>query len=539
MMNPELIDKIIELLAPDGFTERSESEAKYPKRLLGDGAIVTRSAPSPTGFVHIGTVYMSLINKLIALHTRGVNMLRVEDTDKKREIKDGVAKIVNALELFDLKPDEGVDKDGKSYGEYGPYLQSERGKIYLGYAVDLLKKGRAYPCFATQDELDSSYKEQQTAKVRPGYYGQWALWRDKGDAEIGKALEAGKPFVLRFRSQGSHDKRLKIDDMLKGSVELPENDLDIPLIKSDEHRLPTYHLAHVVDDSLMKTNLVVRGDEWLPNTPLHIELAEALGIMPFHYAHFTPINIMDGTSRRKLSKRKDPEADISFFLAAGYPTKAILEYLVGLANSSFEDWRKANPAKPIWDFPFSFEKWAKTRGALLDIQKLDDVSKDFIVSLSQEDYEKEMLAWAKDAAPYLSAAVAKDPTYASKVFAVEREGEKKRKDLAKWSDAPEQYGYFFDDLFKEHFATRIDKELSDVDAAVVTNACQAFLGNYDPKDDQATWLEKCRSAAGKVGLDLRDFARIIRVKLTGKNRAPDLYTIMQVMGMSRVGQRLS
>ncbi len=551
MYSKELHDRLVSLLAPDGYTPRTESEAHYPPRSLPDDAIVTRSAPSPTGFVHIGTIYMSLINKLVALRTKGVNMLRVEDTDKKREIENGIRIIVDGLQTFGLKADEGVDADGVSYGEYGPYLQSERGKIYLGYAIELLEKGRAYPDFATPEELEANYKKQQAAKVRPGYYGEYALWRDKPEEDIIRALDANQPFVLRFKSEGSHNHRVSINDVLKGRVELPENDLDVPLIKSDEYRLPTYHLAHVVDDHLMQTNIVLRGDEWLPSTPLHIELAQALNISPFRYAHFAPINIMDGSSKRKLSKRKDPQADVQYFIKAGYPTEAILEYLIRLANSNFEDWRKDNPTTSLWEFPFSLDKWAKARGALLDIQKLDDVSKDVIAALPQDEYEKEILAWAKLHDTKLYDAMQQDVAYTKKVLAIEREGELKRKDLAKWSDAPLQYAYFYDSLFDTATAS---KELADVDADTQTTVLKEFLDRFDTADDQPTWFEKLKSAAEAAGFatdhkafkaepekykgNLADFARIIRIKLTGKNRTPDLWTIMQVMGADRVNSRL-
>jgi glutamyl-tRNA synthetase len=318
MYSPELQQRLIKLLAPDGYLRHEKSEARYPRRSLVEGAIVTRSAPSPTGFVHIGTIYMSLINKLVALRTSGVNILRIEDTDKKREIVEGIEIIVNGLAQFDLRAEEGVDESGHSYGLYGPYIQSERSEMYLGFAIKLLQTGRAYPCFATAKELNVSYTQQQIEKVRPGYYGKWALWRNKTETEISAALDDNMPFVLRFKSEGTHEKRVQLIDLLKGALELPENDMDVPLIKSDDYHLPTYHLAHVVDDYLMQTTVILRGDEWLPSTPLHIELAQALGIKPFQYAHFTPINIMDGSSKRKLSKRKDPQADINYFIAAGY-----------------------------------------------------------------------------------------------------------------------------------------------------------------------------------------------------------------------------
>jgi len=550
MYSDSLIERLISLLAPNGLTPRAESEAKFPARSLSDGAEVMRVPPSPTGFVHIGTIYAGLINERIAHQTNGVFILRIEDTDKKREVEGTLEGIIKAFKAFELSYDEGPDKDGV----YGPYLQSERADIYLGYAVDLLKKGRAYPCFTTSEELSELTKQQQTKKLRPGYYGEYAIWRDKSEEEIKEALDAGRPFVLRFRSEGSHNKRIKYTDVFKGQMEVPENDLDVPLIKSDEHRLPTYHLAHVVDDYLMRVTKVFRSDEWLPSTALHIELAEALGIQPFPFGHFGPIFESDrnGGGKRKLSKRKDDEADVQYWLKAGYPIKAVKAYLLGLANSSFEDWYRSNPGAPLTDFKVSLEKLSASRAPLLDMKKLEDYSKDYIASLTQDEFEKELLTWAKDEAPYLVEAAEADKEYASKVFAIERDGDKPRKDLASWNGAPEQFGYFFDELFRDHFATRIEEELKDLDTS---DACSVFVANYNESDSQEEWFDKLKAAADKAGYasdmkeyranpeafkgSLADYAKIIRVKLTGKNRTPDLWAIMKIMGSDRVKSRLS
>jgi glutamyl-tRNA synthetase len=552
MYSNELIEKLTALLAPNGYTPRAESEAAYPVRILPTGAEVMRVPPSPTGFVHIGTIYAGLVNERIAHQSGGVFILRIEDTDKKREITGSVDQIIEAFKAFGLNYDEGPNIDAT----YGPYFQSQRGKIYMGYALELLKNGRAYPCFATSDELQAATKDQQAKKQRPGYYGDWALWRDKSEAEILAALDAGLPFVLRFKSLGDHQKRIAYSDIFKGKMEVPENDLDVPLIKSDEYRLPTYHLAHVVDDHLMRVTKVFRSDEWLPSTALHIELAQALNIEPFSYGHFAPISIIDknGGGKRKLSKRKDDEADVQFWLKAGYPIEGVKAYLLGLANSNFEEWYRANPDKSLGDFPVSIEKLAASRSPLLDLAKMEDYSKDYIANLSQDNFVSFIHEWAELNAPYLVDAVSKDKDYAEKVFAVERDGDKPRKDLTKWSDVPEQYGYFFDELFGPHFATRINDELKDLDSEAVANACKEFLATYDEKDDQQTWFDKLKAAAEQTGFaidnkayketpekfkgNVADFARIIRVKLTGKNRTPDLWTIMRVMGRERIAKRL-
>ena len=534
MYSETLIDRLINLLAPEGYVPRPESEAKFPARSLPAGAEVMRVPPSPTGFVHIGTIYAGLVNERIAHQTGGVFILRIEDTDKKREVEGSVDQIVNAFKAFELSYDEGPEIGG----DYGPYFQSERGQIYLGYAIDLLQKGRAYPCFATADELQASVKDQQAKKVRPGYYGEWALWRDKSEDEINTALDANKPFVLRFRSEGSHERRITYQDVFKGKMEVPENDLDVPLVKSDETRLPTYHLAHVVDDNLMHVTKVFRSDEWLPSTALHIELAQTLGIEPFKYGHFAPISVIDknGGGKRKLSKRKDDEADVQYWLKAGYPVEAIKAYLLGLANSNFEDWYRNNPDKSLEDYQVSLEKLAASRAPLLDMTKLEDYAKDYIARRPFEDFRGQIIAHAKAG---FKTALEADSEYTDLVLNIEREGEKPRKDLAKWSDAFEQYGYFFDELFEAEFKKRINEELSDVEPERIKAATLAFMSDYNFADSQEAWLEKMRKGAESVGMHMRDYARIVRVKLTGKNRTPDLYAIMQAMGEDRVRPRLS
>lgn len=532
MYSNTLLERIIALLAPEGFTPREESEARFPARQLPEGAEVMRVPPSPTGFVHIGTIYAGLVNERIAHQSGGVFILRIEDTDKKREVEGSVDRIVGAFEAFGLAYDEGPGRDGG----YGPYFQSERGKIYLGYAIDLLQKGRAYPCFATPEELQAAVKEQQAQKVRPGYYGQWALWRDKSEDEINAALDAGKPFVLRFRSEGSHDKRIRYTDIFKGKMEVPENDLDVPLIKSDESRLPTYHLAHVVDDYLMRVTKVFRSDEWLPSTALHIELSQALGHEPFTYGHFAPISISDNGNKRKLSKRKDDEADVQFWLQAGYPVEAVKAYLLGLANSNFEDWYRANPGKPLTDFPVSLEKLAASRAPLLDMAKLEDYAKDYIATLPASDFHRHILAVAS---PEFATALQADTEYTQRVLMIERDGAKPRKDLAKFADAYEQYGYFFDGLFEADFKPRISEELRDLTAEQISAASEYYLSDYAYEDTAEDWLAKTRAGAEATGLHMRDYTKIIRVKLTGKSRTPDLWTIQQVMGEARVRSRLS
>ncbi len=558
-MNQKLKNQIAELLT-DGqkIASRAEVESRFPNRNLSESAEVTRFCPSPTGFVHIGAIFTAMICQYVAKQSNGVYILRIEDTDKKREVEGAKQLIVEQLHAFGVEPDEGLQIDGTTVGDYGPYVQSERGDIYLAYALDLLEKGRAYPCFATPEELANAVKDQQSKKLRPGYYGEWALWRDKDESDVEQALKAGKPFVLRFRSEGAHTRRMQFVDVLKGHMDVPENDLDVPLIKSDEYRLPTYHLAHVVDDYLMQATIILRGEEWLPSTPLHIEIATALGITPFRYAHTPVISIVDpnGGGKRKLSKRKDPEADVAFWQEAAYPLKSIKAYLLGLANSNFEDWYRENPNEPIESFQFSLDKLASSRSPLLDIKKLEDYAKDEIANMPQEHFNKEVLAWTDVHNHTLFEALITDPEYTNSVLSIERTGDKPRKDVAKWSDIPSQFGYFYDEIFSsQEWQNEIFENMDDLPEKDQNVAKSAFLSNYEHSADKDTWFENMKKSAESAGYALErkdmksnpdkykggiaDFAKIIRVSLTGKKNTPDLWTIMQVMGETRVRSRLS
>ena len=546
-MKDELKHKIELLLCGEQVVpSRADIEARYPQRELPIGAEVTRLCPSPTGFVHIGTIFTAQICQFVARQSGGIYMLRIEDTDKKREVEGAKQLIASQLQAFGVQADEGLQVDGRQAGSYGPYVQSERWELYMRYALELLARDRAYPCFATSDELQAAVKDQQAKKLRPGYYGEWALWRDRSDEDIEAELRKGTPFVLRFKSHGSHEKRVRFDDALKGTLELPENDLDVPLIKSDEWKLPTYHLAHVVDDFLMQATIILRGEEWLPSTPLHLELCDALNIPRFRYGHTPVISIIDptGGGKRKLSKRKDPEADVAFWLKQAYPLKSVKAYLLGLANSNFEDWYAAHPDSDLGEFPFSLERLRTSRSPLLDMKKVEDYAKDEIARLPQEHFNKEVLAWAELHDKPLFEAMMRDPNYTKNVLAIERDGEKPRKDVAKWSDVHEQFGYFYDRIFERRTKNR-DEAL----------ASEYFLKHYNHVADKDTWFENMKQAAVTAGycLDrkelkeypekykggIADFAQIIRVALTGKTRTPDLYTIMQVMGEARIQSRLS
>lgn len=536
----------IDRLIPVGKLSIREIEGRYPLRSLADSAEVMRVCPSPTGFLHLGTLYAALVSSMLARQTGGVYYLRIEDTDQKREVEGARELIMGLLEAFDLIYDEGPIIGGEK-GEYGPYIQSQRGDIYKTYIRHLLQQGRAYPCFMSTEDLEAMVKKQTEQKIRPGYYGEWATWRDKPESEVMAALDAGKPFVIRFRSQGDTNRRRKIHDRIKGIKELPENDNDIVLLKRGG--LPTYHLAHVVDDHLMRTTTVLRADEWFPSLTLHEQLAEAIGIKPFTYAHIAPIQKMDGSSRRKLSKRKDPEANVATYLSQGYPVVAVAEYMLTLANSNFEDWRRDNPDLSYKDFPFKLEKMQKNGGALLSMQKLDDISRNYLATLTPAALLDLAIRWSERYDPPLQTALMSNGTYAEKIFAIER-ADNKRKDIAKFADLREAYGYFFDDLYNE---------VTDFDFGIVQKSdaleiIKEFLNSYDSSQSQDEWFSNIKSIGEKLGFtpNTREFrenpnafkgsvaevAMVLRVALTGRNRSPNLYDVMSVMGLERVTRRL-
>lgn len=557
-MDKKVVERLERLLFGDEVVpDRSEIESRYPLRSLPEGAEVTRLCPSPTGFVHIGTIFTAQLCQFVARQSSGVYILRIEDTDKKREVEGAKQLIAEQLDAFELTPDEGLRTDGTQDGAYGPYVQSERKLLYWSFVRELLRSGRAYPCFATATELQEAVADQQSKKQRPGYYGAWALWRDRSDKDITDALDANLPFVIRFKSHGTHENRVKLHDVLKGDIELPENDLDVPLLKSDEYRLPTYHLAHVVDDFLMRATIIMRGEEWLPSTPLHFELCDALSIPRYRYAHTPVISILDsnGGGKRKLSKRKDPEADVAFWLKLAYPLKSVKAYLLGLANSHFEDWYREHPEDQLQEFTFSIERLRTSRSPLLDMKKVEDYAKDEIARMPQDEFNRNVLAWTQLHDKTLYDAMIKDPAYTTAVLAIERGGDKPRKDVAKWSDATEQFGYFYDDIFELNIlpTAQCDYEKAFTDTS--KQDLSRYLEQYDHGADKDTWFEHMKNVAQASGycLDrkelkenpakykggIADFAGLLRVRLTGKTHTPDLWTIMQVMGEDRVRRRLS
>ena len=532
--------KLSELLFPN-VTETPEAlEARYPLRELPEGAVVTRMAPSPTGFVHLGNLVQGLVAERMAHQSGGVLFLRVEDTDAKREVPGAVEVLIDSLKHYHICFDEGATKEGDS-GAYGPYRQRQRAALYHVYAKKLVEEGMAYPCFCTEEELTAMRAEQEAKKVNFGYYGSYAVWRDRPIEDVQAAMAEGKPWVLRFRSTGSQENQFKYNDLVKGALTITENDMDQVLLKSDG--IPTYHFAHAVDDHLMRTTHVVRGDEWLPSLPFHLQLFRALDFKLPKYVHIGPLMKMDGTSKRKLSKRKDPELALTYYKAEGFPVSAVYEYIMTLLNSNYEDWRKANPTAPSDDFKFSYKK-LNPAGALFDYAKLCDVSKNEIAKMDAEQVYTLAVEYAEEFDPDFAACLKARPDFAKAILAIGRGGKKPRKDLATWKDVRPYMGFFYDEYFaSEGFGDKFAP-------AVIRSALEAFLETYDPADDATVWFDKVKAVTTKLGFaadmkeykanpeafggSVADVSGFLRIAVTGKSNSPDLFTVMQLLGETAV-----
>ncbi len=543
------MNEIVATVFPEPLATLEELEGRYPPRDLPENAMVTRVGPSPTGFMHIGTLYVGLLSERFAHQSGGACFIRIEDTDKKREVEGAADFIYDGFDRFQIAFDEGESAD--SDGPYGPYVQSRRASIYHSGVKHLLERGLAYPCFDTAEELEALRARQQAVGARPGYYGEWAAWRDRPLEEVQAAFRAGTPYVIRFRSPGDMERKVRTDDMIYGERLVAENDHDIVIMKSDD--LPTYHLAHILDDHFMRTTQVIRGDEWLPSLPTHLQLFEAFGWAPPAYAHIAPINKMDGGSKRKLSKRKDPEASVGYFVDLGYPADALIEYLLNLANSNFEDWRKENPSEDYRQFVVSFEKLRNSNGPLFDFVKLDSISREVVARLSTEALTAELLAWADAYDAEFAALLRQDPDYTTRILGIEREGPKVRKDIAKWSDVRPEMEFFFDSRFQQTPAAA--NPLLENVAAEVPQIVAAFMASYSTEDDGAAFFDKIKAIARDNGFaekagdykknpeafkgTVADVAKVFRVLLSGRTQTPDLHSVMQAMGRDRVFARLS
>ena len=536
---------LAQLLFPHVTETPEEVQARYPRRELPEGAVVTRMAPSPTGFVHMGHLVQGLIAERMAHQSGGVLFLRIEDTDAKREVSGAVEALIDAMKYYGVHFDEGATMDGDS-GLYGPYRQRQRAGIYHVFAKQLVLQGMAYPCFCTEEELSAMRETQETNKETTGYYGKYAIWRDRSLEEIQAELDAGHPWVLRFRSTGSIENQFKFDDLVKGKLTITENDVDHVLLKSDG--IPTYHFAHAVDDELMRTTHVVRGDEWLPSLPFHIQLFKALGFKLPKYVHIGPLMKMDGTSKRKLSKRKDPELAMMYYTAEGFPAEAVYEYLMTVLNSNFEDWRRANPTEDAQNFKFSPKK-LNPAGALFDYAKLCDVSKNVISIMPAQRVYDLVLAYAQEYDSEFAAELAADAEYGKAIFAIGRGGKKPRKDLATWKEAKPYMSFFYDRYFDREAA--FPEQFAP---ATVKAALEGFLRDYDPADDATVWFEKVKALSESLGFtsnmklykqepsawpgSVADISTFLRIAVTGKTNSPDLYTVMGILGAERSRARI-
>lgn len=536
--------KLSELLFPDVEETPEDLFSKYPDRNLEDDSLVVRFAPSPTGFVHLGNIYTSLIDRKLANQTNGVCILRIEDTDKEREVAGGTEFLMNRLSEFDIDFDESVHS-----GDYGPYIQSERLDIYKVFAKDMVARGVAYPCFTSEEELSEIREKQEELGVRTGYYGEFAKWRETSFDDIKLALDEGKEFVIRLYSTGDFQRKFEFDDEIKGRCTFSENDMDIVLLKSDGY--PTYHFAHPIDDTLMGINLVIRTTEWFPSIPIHLEIFDKLNFNKIAYAHPSPLMKMENGNKRKLSKRKDPEADAKYFLERGYPVVGIAEYFLNIMNSNFSDWRLQNPKFPYSEFELKLEKFNRA-GALFDMVKLEDVCRDYIARLSAIDVYNKILRWAEKNNEELVRRMEENREYCIKIFNIEREGNQIRKDIVKWEDVYDQFQIFFNDMY-EHLERESFPE--NVDIEDVKKIVEMFLDTYDINDTSDQWFNKIKKIGNELGYTadykaykvnpdkfkgkVGDIAMVLRIALTKKGKTPDLYQVMQVMGKERVEQRLS
>ncbi len=545
------LKELADLMFPDVVETPDDLEKRYPERNLEEGAEVTRFAPSPTGFVHMGSLLSAFQDFKAAKDTNGIFFLRIEDTDSERSVENGIEGIIRDLANFDIVPDEGVIGENEQKGEYGPYIQSERKHIYHVYAKDLVLKGYAYPCFCTKEDLDETREIQELNKERIGYYGSYAKCRSLTVEEAIAKIKNGESFVVRFKSPGNFNNRITLDDRMRGKIEFPENDLDIVIIKSND-KLPTYHFAHAIDDHLMHTTTVMRGEEWIPSYPIHHQLFEVLGFKEPRYAHLGLVmKIDENGTRRKLSKRKDPEASVSFYHEKGIPSEATKLYLMTIANSNFEEWFLNNPTGKLEDFKMDFSKMSES-GTLFDVEKLFNITKNYISRMTSEELYDEALPWMEEYDKELYHLMKNYPDYTKQVFSIERYQEKPRKDYSSFSDIRTGIWYMYDELFYNlvyEYGKITDKD----EIKKILNTY--FTKYYDPSDDKETWFNKVKLLCDELGYasnmkdyknnpdaykgNVADISTVIRVSVTTRSQTPDLYEILKLLGKERIEKRIN
>ena len=550
--------KLAELLFPHITMTPEDVEAKFPRRELPEGAKVTRFAPSPTGFVHFGGLFPTTVAERLAHQSGGVLYLRIEDTDAKREVPGAAEALIRTLATYGIEFDEGaiLGEDGKicDRGVYGPYKQSLRGELYQTYAKQLVRDGRAYPCFTTEEELAELQSLNKKEEIKNT---DWQAEAEARRAEmlarrsftmedVEAHLANGDPFVLRILADGDPEKKIKFTDLVKGNMEIPENDEDFVLLKSDG--IPTYHFAHAVDDHLMGTTHVIRGEEWLPSLPKHLQLFRYLGFRLPKYMHIAQIMKLDENGNKKKLSKRDMGANMDDYTGMGYCPEAVCEYVMTLLNSNYEEWRMQNPDKSYREFPFNIKKMSVS-GCLFDFNKLNDVSKNVICRMSAKEVADRVTAWAEQYDPAFGRALAQEPAFTEAIFAIGRGGKKPRKDLATWADAKAYMGFFFDEFFavEEHYGEQYNK--ADIKAVL-----EQFLDGFDPADDMNTWFEKIKAIGASLGYtadmkayradpaafrgSVADVSMFLRVAVTGKLNSPDMYAVMQILGKEKIAERI-
>lgn len=547
------------LIFPNITTTVEDLEKRYPQRNLAEGAMVTRFAPSPTGFLHTGSLFTSLVSSRYAKQSGGVFYIRLEDTDTKREIQGSGESLIKQLAVFDVIPDEGYISDTEEIGNYGPYKQSMRSDIYNTCIKHLIEMGRAYPCFCSSEELAELREEQEANKEIPGYYGKYAKYRD---FPIDKAIEKiknGDPYIIRFKSMGDHNNKILFHDEIKGDLELTQNDQDIVILKSDG--LPTYHFAHLVDDHFMRTTHVTRGEEWLSSLPIHLELFDTMGFKRPKYAHLPVIMKVEDGNRRKLSKRKDQEAAVSYFLEQGYPKYGFIEYLLTIANSNYEAWREENLDKDFYDFKLQFDKMSLD-GALFDIAKVANISKERMAYKKASELKDEVKEWAKTYAPDFYEKIIKDEDFFTAILNIEREKEKPRKDYAKYSDIYPIISFFYDDVYDAidknslDFTVSLNKnETRDVSKEIIKEVLNEYMASYNVEISEEEWFNNLKTLAEKYKFtsdrkaykanplefngQTGDVAGFLRVCICGRKNTPNIYYVQRILGKDKVFARIN
>ncbi len=541
------LELLANLIYPSLKTTLNDLEKKYPKRNLGDEAMVTRFAPSPTGFLHTGSLFASLISWRLAKQTNGVFFCRLEDTDTKREIAGTGDLVLNELSIFGINPDESFIAGGA----YGPYRQSERKELYDTIIKELIIRGRAYPCFCSHDTLNQMREYQESIKVNPGYYGEYATCRKLSVDEMIEKIQNGESYVMRFKSMGHHDNKITIHDEIRGTLELTQNDQDIVIMKGDG--LPTYHFAHLVDDHFMRTTHITRGEEWMPSLPIHIELFESMDWVKPKYAHLPVIMKLEDARKRKLSKRKDPEAAVSFFLEAGYPIEGIMEYLMTIANSNFEEWRLNHLNANIYDFNLSFDKMTLD-GALFDLEKVQSISKERLGAMSSDEIGQKALAWANKYHLDFAKAINQDFDYFKTILSIERGGEKPRKDYTRYSDIFPIIDFMYDEYFDQSFNQELPfNPVFTKEQKILV--LEKFLSNPALDLDEESWFNNLKQLGSEIGFapnakeykknkeaylgHIGDFAEIIRISISGRKNTPNFYHVLKILGLERIKNRIN